>query len=112
MLGRCRDEPGKVGEHDCSRCSVSVEQYFCGPLHSTLLPLQLVTLTSLVLIRYVLHSMTSSCLLDLGDSSLQPAWLHQIRWKLPGRVIFLDTSMSVLLGTAKVALHRHASHVH
>ena len=57
MLGGGRDEPGQIGEHHSSRCSMSVQQHFGGPLDGTLLPLQLLTLSALILICNLLHSM-------------------------------------------------------
>ena len=56
MLGRGRYEPGQVGEHQCGRCSVPIEQHFSGPMNCTLLPLQLRTLAACVFICYILQN--------------------------------------------------------
>ncbi len=72
MLGGGRDEPRQVGEHHGSGCSMSVQQHFGGPLYSTQLPLQLLTLSALILICNLLHNM-----LDQMNST---AYLHTATW--------------------------------
>ena len=72
MLGRGSDEPRQVGEHHRSGCSMSVQQHFGGPLYSTLLPLQLLTLSALILICNLLHSML--------DQMNDTAYLYTTTW--------------------------------
>ena len=57
MLGGGRDEPRQVGEHHSSGCSMSVQQHFGGPLYGTLLPLQLLALSALIVMCNLLHTM-------------------------------------------------------
>jgi hypothetical protein len=72
MLGGDRDEPRQIGEQYSSGCSMSVQKHFGGPLDSTLLPLHLLTLSALILICNLLHSM-----LDQINST---AYLYPATW--------------------------------